>query len=79
MISLLYRIYSYNKSREDSITTLSNLETTILNYIINAFIKGIYNNKLWYLAFYKNTTICKVFWKSYKIIQAFQYSILLEY
>jgi hypothetical protein len=79
MVSLLYRTHGRNKPREDSITALSGLETTILNCIINAFVKGIYNNELRYLALYKDTATCGSLWKSYKMIQASQYSISLEY
>jgi hypothetical protein len=77
-VSLLRRTHGRDKPREDSNTALSGLETTMLNCVVNAFVKGIYEDELRRSALHKDAATCGALWKSYEMVQASQRSISLE-
>ena len=57
---------------------LSGLEVTILNYIVNIFVKGLAQNNLRKAMLQKDAAICGALWKSYEMVQVAQRSLQLK-
>jgi hypothetical protein len=77
--SILRRTHGRDKPREDGGgAPLSGLESTMLNTVVNAFVKGLYQDELRRSAFHKDAATCGALWKSYEMVLHAQRSLALE-
>jgi hypothetical protein len=78
-LGILRKTHGRDRPRDtDRSTTLSGLEVTMLNCVVNAFVKGLFQDNLRKAALQKDAATCGALWKSYEMVQAAQRSLQLE-
>ena len=78
VVSLLRRTHGRDKPREkDTASALSGLETTMLNCVVNAFVKRLRGDELRRPCLYKDAATCGALWKSYEMVLASHRSLTL--
>ena len=78
-LGILRKTYGRDHPRDTEKTLiLSGLETIILNYVINMFVKGLSQNNLRKAALQKDAATYSTLQKSYEMVQATHYSLQLE-
>jgi hypothetical protein len=78
-VTLLRRCSGRDNPRDDDTTTprLEGCEITVVNWIILAFVRGLYHDELRKASIHKDAATCGALWKSYEIIQRTQRSLTL--
>ncbi|KAH8780636.1 hypothetical protein F5882DRAFT_463241 [Hyaloscypha sp. PMI_1271] len=78
-LGILRKTHGRDRPRDiEKASALSGLEITMLNYVVNAFVKGLVQNDLRKAALQKDATTCGALWKSYEMVQAAQRSLQLK-